>query len=137
MEFLGNAALILAGAGFFSVLTKLFRLRRAERELVHSIEKQDEIIDALERTRRSLDDERPDPEMVAMAQNLVGIASNNLSDRTKRVLQAFLVQGSDKSQANYLAKLIDVLEVEREDQSGDTRTGRSRSGSEIETERAS
>ncbi len=134
MDILSTAAVVLSAAGLVSVLARLFRLRLAERELVDTLEKQEKIATALEKTRGSLEGRRPEPEAVANARALVDIASKDLSNRTKRDIQRFVAQGSEKSQANYLTKLIDVLELERTE--SDEEAGGAESSEEVEVERA-
>jgi hypothetical protein len=118
-EILASVALALAAAGLLSVIARLVRLHGAERSLLTTIENQSDILDALERTRPSLESARPDPEAVALARALIEIASSNLSGRAQRDIQTMLSQGSDKSQANLLGKLIDVLEADQRGRTSD------------------
>jgi uncharacterized membrane protein YccC len=110
---LGPLASVLAGAGFASVVFRSWQQRRAERKLVKSIEAEESIVEALELMGRAWERNRPGPEDIANARNLIDIAAQGLSENEKRNILRLLVQGSEKSQANYLAKLIDEVDVER------------------------
>jgi hypothetical protein len=105
---------VLAGLGFTSVVSSLQLQRRAERKLVESIEKQADIVKALEIARHALATGKPEPDAIANARNLVDIAAQDLSASEKKDIFRILGRGSERSQANYLAKLIDEIDLEPE-----------------------
>jgi len=116
MDVIASLTVALSGASVVAVITTFLRNYRAERALVNQMKKeenQERLLRALEITRRSLESRPPDPEAVAMAVALIGIAAEGLSENRKREALGLLAHGSEKSKANYIAKLIDEAEVER------------------------
>jgi len=105
----------LSSASVVTAITTFLRNYRAERALINQMKKdenQEQILGALEITRRSLESRTPDPEAVAMATALLGIAAEGLSESKKKDILGLLAHGSEKSKANYIAKIIDEAEIE-------------------------
>ena len=82
---------------------------RAERILVKSIKTQSELRRQLEEIRVYFDSSNPDPANVAVARRLLATAAGELSDRQRKDILSTLEQGSDRSKANYIAKLLDEV----------------------------
>jgi len=76
---------------------------------VKLIKEQDELIGQLEAIKASLEAVSPNPEGISKARQIVTTAAQNLSERQKRDILGTLDQGSDKSKANYIVKLVDEV----------------------------
>lgn len=116
MDAIASLTVALSSASVVAVIATFLRNYRAERALIKRMkdENQEGLLHALEVTRRQLESRPPDPEAVAMATTLIGLVAEGLSEgRKKKDVLGLLSHGSERSKANYIAKLIDEAEVER------------------------
>jgi flagellar biosynthesis/type III secretory pathway M-ring protein FliF/YscJ len=115
VEFVAVLTMLLSGASVAAVIASFLRNSRAERALINRMrdEDQEQILKALETSRRGLKSRSPDPEAVALASALISLAAQGLSENRKKEVLGLLSHGSEKSKANYIVKLIDEAEFER------------------------
>ena len=100
-------AAIAAGlGGFVSSIYAVILHSQAERSLVRSLRNKQELARRLGALRVELESGSPDPEDVTRARQIVADATDVLSERYKKTILGTLDQGSDKSKANYLVKLL-------------------------------
>jgi hypothetical protein len=103
------AALGAGLGGLASAIATLFFHKRAERSLVEEIRKQEALRQQLEVIKASFDNAYPDPVELTRAQQLLTTAASQLNERQNKDIISTLEQGSDRSKANYIAKLLDEV----------------------------
>jgi hypothetical protein len=95
--------------GLISVILATVQHELAERALVRTMRNQKETLQRLEALRRGLEVNSPDAEKVTEASRIVGAAAEVLSNRYRSDILATLNQGSGRSKASYIAKLVDEI----------------------------
>jgi hypothetical protein len=111
-----SLATALSSVGLLSVISDAYRRFRAERQLANQLRAlmdmdRDLTLSRLENVREKLSEDFPDPETVAFAITLLTSAADKLPKGQRREILGALNRGSEKSRANYAARLIDEVEA--------------------------
>lgn len=95
--------------GLISAVVSLVTHSRAERSLVEAIKKEDLLVTELRGMRAELESDIPDPKDVTRARQIVTSIARRLDERQRKNILGTLDQGSDKSKANYIVKLVEEV----------------------------
>lgn len=113
MGILSIITLMVAGGGLASAVVEFVRHLRAEQALVKAVKryqaKDDTTRQLLVWARTQLASEPPDPTTIAAIAALLTEVSSRLSESDRKDILGTLTQGSDKSKANYLVKIINEV----------------------------
>jgi hypothetical protein len=115
------AILILAAGGLISSIARIFAHSRAEKKLTQAIGTDSEVVKKLEGVKLSLESDSPSIESVTRARQIIADRTDitlTLSDKEKKDILRTLGQGSDRSKANYIIKLIDEAQSDSDKPSG-------------------
>ena len=103
---LGSVAVIASTSGLVSAAYAAWLHRQAERQLIEEIRKEQQRIEELQALQAELESEDLDPEKLAKGREIILHAADSLSMQRRRDIASTLNQGSDRSRANYIVKLI-------------------------------
>ena len=110
MDAIALAAIAAGASGLLSAVARLITHSLAERSLVASMKSRQNELRELESLRASLEAGTPDPELITRARQILQYLAGSLTEKQERDILQTLDQGSDKSKANYIVKVLDQVD---------------------------